>query len=107
MRIGATANLDNVEFTNLFDKLLQPELARIEGVARVEVVGGEDREIAVNVSGTKLEYYKIPLLQVTQAITQANLNFPTGSVKNKNQDVLVRLSGKIDDVNTLKNLVIH
>lgn len=107
MRIGATTNLDNVEFTNLFDKLLQPELARIEGVARVEVVGGEDREIAVNVSGTKLEYYKIPLLQVTQAITQANLNFPTGSVKNKNQDVLVRLSGKIDDVNTLKNLVIH
>ena len=107
MRIGATSNIDNVEFTNLFEKRIQPELARIEGVAKVDVVGGEDREIAVNVSGTKLEYFKIPLLQVTQAITQANLNFPTGSVKNSDQDILVRLSGKINDLHTLHNLVIH
>ena len=107
MRIGVSSNLDNVEFTNLFEKRIQPELARIEGVAKVDIVGGEDREIAVNVNGAKLEYYKIPLLQVTQAITQANLNFPTGSVKNNDQDILVRLSGKITDLHTLRNLVIH
>src|SRR5690606_6806143 len=63
MRIGVSSDMDNVEFTNLFEKRIQPELARIEGVARVDIVGGEDREIAVNVNGTKLEYYKIPLLQ--------------------------------------------
>lgn len=107
MRIGATASIDNVEFTNFFDKMIQPELARIEGVAKVDVVGGEDREIAVNVNGAKLEYYNIPLLQITQAITQANLNFPTGSVKNNDQDIQVRLSGKITDLTTLKNLVVH
>ncbi|WP_236977097.1 efflux RND transporter permease subunit [Membranihabitans maritimus] len=107
MRIGATSDMDNVEFTNLFEQRIQPEIARIEGVAQVDIVGGEDREIAVNVSGTKLEYYNIPLLQVTQAITQANLNFPTGSVKNSDQDVMVRLSGKIRSLNTLRNLVIH
>ncbi|MCB0570239.1 MAG: efflux RND transporter permease subunit [Phaeodactylibacter sp.] len=106
MRIGATSNMDEVAFTGLFENRIQPELARIEGVAQVKVVGGESREIQVNVDGDKLKYYNLSLLQVTQAINNANMDFPTGSVRNKDQDILVRLSGKIRDLGVLRQLVL-
>lgn len=106
MRIGATSDMDEVAFTNMFENKITPDLARIEGVARVNLVGGEEREINVNVNGDKLAYYKLSLLQVSQAISAANLDFPTGSVKNAEQDILVRLSGKIKGLEQLRELVI-
>lgn len=106
MRIGATSSMDEVAFTNLFENRIKQELARIEGVAQVNIVGGEDREIKVNVDGDKLKYYGLSLLQVSQAINAANMDFPTGSVQNKDQDILVRLSGKIKNLDVLRHLVL-
>lgn len=106
MRIGATSDMDEVAFTNLFENRIQQELARIEGVAKVQIVGGESREIQVNVDGEKLKYYNLSLLQVSQAINSANMDFPTGSVRNKDQDILVRLSGKIKNLEVLRDLVL-
>ena len=106
MRIGATADMDERAFTTLFEKTIQPELARIEGVAKVDVTGGENREISINVNNDKLRYYNISILQISNAISRANLNFPTGSLKSSQQDVLVRLSGKFTSLDELSNLVV-
>lgn len=69
MRIGATSDMDEVAFTNLFEKKFTPDLARIEGVARVNLVGGEQREIKVNVNGDKLAYYNWTLLSAETKTT--------------------------------------
>ena len=106
MRIGATSDMDERAFTTLFDKTIQPELARIEGVAKVDVTGGENRQIKINVNNDKLKYYNISILQVSNAISRANLNFPTGSLQNAQQDVLVRLSGKFTSLDELSNLAV-
>jgi HAE1 family hydrophobic/amphiphilic exporter-1 len=106
MRMGASSDMDETQFTTLFEKTIQPELARIEGVAQVNVVGGENREIKINVNNDKLRYYNISILQISNAIARANLNFPTGSLKNTEQDVLVRLSGKFSSMDELANLVV-
>ncbi|MCJ8163449.1 efflux RND transporter permease subunit [Pontibacter sp. E15-1] len=106
MRIGATSDMDERAFTTLFEKTVQPELARIEGVAQVNIIGGENREIKINVDNDKLRYYNLSILQVSNAISRANLNFPTGSLKSTQQDVLVRLSGKFTSVDELANLVV-
>lgn len=106
MRLGATSTLEDVQFTKLFEELIQPELSRIEGVAQVNILGGADREININVNGDKLKYYNLSILQVSQAIGQSNLNFPTGSIKDSDQDILVRLSGKIKSLDQLRNLIL-
>jgi len=106
MRLGATSTMEDVKFTKLFQELIQPELARIEGVAQVNIIGGADREININVNGDKLKYYNLSILQISQAIGQSNLNFPTGSIKDSDKDVLVRLSGKIKSLEQLRNLIL-
>jgi len=106
MRLGASSTMEDVKFTKLFEDMIQPELSRIEGVAQVNIIGGADREININVDANKLKHYKLSLLQISNAISQANLNFPTGSVKDSEQDILVRLSGKIQSLEKLRELII-
>jgi HAE1 family hydrophobic/amphiphilic exporter-1 len=107
MTLSARSQLDNATFFDLMDKRVGPQISRVAGVAQVNLIGGEEREIQVNIDADKLEGYGLSLLQVQQAILASNLDFPTGSVKTQNQDILIRLSGKYQDVNVLRNLVIN
>ncbi len=106
MKLGATSDLSPTEFADLITNKVAPDLTRLEGVARVDVAGDTKREIKVNVNATKLASYNLSILQLTQAIATANLDFPTGRIKNANSQLLVRLSGKMKSVDDLRNLII-
>ncbi len=104
--MAATSKMDDASFYDLIDKRIQPRLSRVNGVAQVNLIGGQEREIQVNINAARLEGYGLSIAQVHQAIMAANLDFPTGSVKSKKQDILVRLAGKYASVDELRNLVV-
>jgi len=104
--LSATANLSDAQFFDLIDKRIQPIVSRVNGVAQVNIVGGQEREIQVNLNASKLQAYDLSALDVQQVVLSSNLDFPTGSVKTKNQDILIRLAGKYTSVEELRNLVI-
>lgn len=104
--IAATAQMSDADFFDLLDKKIQPVLSRIPGVAQVNLIGGREREIQVNLNQDKLDAYGLSLLQINQKIQMSNLDFPTGSLKTRENSTLIRLSGKYRDVNELRNLVI-
>ncbi len=104
--IGATAKMDDVALYDLLDKKIQPVLSRVKGVAQVNLVGGEEREIQVSLDATKLQGYGLSVPQVQQMILASNLDFPTGNVKTRENSTLIRLSGKYKNVEELRNLVV-
>lgn len=104
--IAATANMNSVEFFDLLDKKIEPILSRVPGVAQINLIGGQEREIQVNLDQEKLEAYGLSILQVNQMIQTSNLDFPTGSVKTRENSTLIRLAGKYQSVDELRNLVI-
>jgi len=104
--MSATAKMSDADFYDLMDKRIQPVMSRVSGVAQVNLVGGQEREIQVNLSAEKLQGYGLSISQVQQAIMTSNLDFPTGSVKSQNQDILVRLAGKYKSVDELRNLIV-
>jgi HAE1 family hydrophobic/amphiphilic exporter-1 len=81
-------------------------LQQIEGVAEITMTGGDQREIRINVNNDKLRFYGLSLLQVTQAINQANLDFPTGKVKSTSETMTLRLAGKFASLDDIRSLVI-
>src|SRR5690625_1575916 len=83
MTLSATSGLDDASFYDLLDKQVQPLLSQVEGVAQVNLVGGREREIQVNINADQLQGYGLSILQVQQAILTSNLDFPTGSIKSK------------------------
>nr|WP_322625118.1 efflux RND transporter permease subunit [uncultured Flavobacterium sp.] len=104
--LGATSKLDEVTFYDLLDKKIEPILSRVNGVAQVTLVGGEEREIQVNLDEDKLKGFGLSIPQVQQVVLGSNLDFPTGSVKTRENSMLVRLAGKYRNVEEMRNLVI-
>jgi HAE1 family hydrophobic/amphiphilic exporter-1 len=106
MTMSASGKMDEAAFYDLMDKRIAPVLSRVEGVAKVNLIGGQEREIQVSIDADRLDGFGLSLLQVQNAILSSNLDFPTGSVQTREQDVLIRLSGKYKTVDELRNLVI-
>lgn len=106
MTLSATSKMDDIAFFDLMDKKIQPSLSQIKGVAEVTLIGGLEREIRVSVNPKELEAQGLSLLQVQQAIGGANMDFPTGSIKSDRQNMLVRLAGKFESVDDLRELVV-
>ncbi len=104
--MSASANMDDATFYDLIDNRIAPIISRVNGVAQVNLIGGQEREIQVGLIADKLQGYNLSVPQVQQAILSSNLDFPTGSVKTNEQDILIRLSGKYQNVDELRNLVI-
>jgi len=104
--IGATAKMDEVAFYDLLDKKIEPILARVNGVAQVNLVGGEEREIQVSLDQAKLKGYGLSIPDVQAAILSSNLDFPTGNIQTRESSMLVRLSGKYRNVEEMRNLVV-
>ncbi|OAZ03851.1 efflux RND transporter permease subunit [Flavobacterium succinicans] len=106
MTIGANGKMDEAEFYDLIDKKIAPVLSRVEGVAQVNIIGGQEREIQVNLDAVKMQGYNLSVPQVQQMILTSNLDFPTGNIQTREQKILIRLAGKYKNVEELRNLVI-
>lgn len=106
LTLSASAKMDEVTFYDLVDKRITPALSRVNGVAQVNLIGGQEREIQVSLDREKLKGYGLSVPQIQQIILGSNLDYPTGNVQTREQSILVRLSGKYKDVEELRNLVL-
>ncbi|MFD0835049.1 efflux RND transporter permease subunit [Mariniflexile aquimaris] len=104
--LGANGKMDEAAFFDLIDKKIVPVLSRVQGVAQVNIIGGQEREIQVNLDATKLQGYGLSIPQVQQTILASNLDFPTGNIQTREQKILIRLAGKYKNVEELRNLVV-
>ncbi|MGD1318331.1 efflux RND transporter permease subunit [Chryseobacterium sp. 2R14A] len=98
--------LNNKELYDLLDKKIEPIFSRVNGVAQVDLVGGQEREIQVNLDEKKMQGYGIAIADVQQAILSSNLDFPTGALKTRTSRSTIRLSGKYRNVQEMNNLVV-
>ena len=104
--LGANGKMDEAGFYDLIDKKIAPVLSRVQGVAQVNIIGGQEREIQVNLDATKMQGYGLSIPQVQQVILSSNLDFPTGNIQTREQKILIRLAGKYKNVEELRNLVV-
>ncbi len=81
-------------------------LSRVNGVASVNIQGGLEREILVELNKTELEARGIPYAAVFGIIRASNLNFPVGNLKKPAQDVNIRVSAKFKSIENLEELEI-
>jgi hydrophobe/amphiphile efflux-1 (HAE1) family protein len=106
MRLAVRSHLAGVSFYDMVKNRLSPELTQVQGVAQVNILGGEACEVKVNIYRERLEQYGLSLLQVAQAIHAANLDFPTGKVVHGETQMRIRLAGKIGSLAELRRLVV-
>jgi HAE1 family hydrophobic/amphiphilic exporter-1 len=104
--LGASSNLDPVKMRKIIDDQVKYRIERVPGVAALDVRGGLDREIHVNLSPQKLKALGLPLDSILSRIEEENINLPAGTIERGTLDVRVRVPGVYESLEQLRNTVV-
>jgi hydrophobic/amphiphilic exporter-1 (mainly G- bacteria), HAE1 family len=85
---------------------IQPDLESVPGVGQVNIQGGVQREIQVQVDYAKLAAYGLTIQQVSGALSAANVSVPSGSVPAGPQTINVVPQGLFQNVADIQNVVV-
>lgn len=92
------------ELRDLVDDRIRNRLEQVPGVANVEVIGGQQREVQVDVDRDRLQAYGLSLAQFTTALVQENLNVPAGSLREGGRQLSARVLGEFRSVRELQDV---
>lgn len=106
MKMSVSAKTDNRHLFEIVEQRIVPLLSKLDGVANVGMMGGEERQIRVNINRKKLEAFNLDAQNVLKAIESSNLDFPAGSVKSESNETTIRLAGKFKDPKDIEDVVI-
>ncbi len=106
LRVSLTGQMPPRDLYQFTKNRLKPRLEQVDGVSAVTIVGGQEREIRVEVDNRKLDAYGISILQVSQAMGRENLDFPTGKIDENVNQYIVRLAGKFKNLDEIRNTVV-
>ncbi|MDP7449203.1 MAG: efflux RND transporter permease subunit, partial [Candidatus Latescibacteria bacterium] len=96
MQVNLSGEYGLVRLKELGEEL-EDRLEQIPTVLRVDLRGGREREVKVDVSLPRLQYYGLSLDDIVDAIRDENVNIPGGSIDVGQSKFLVRVDGEIDD----------
>ncbi len=86
---------------------LKDDLEAIQGVNRVQVIGGREREVHIFADPRRLSFYELSLTDLIIAVTRENLNVPGGDIDIGHLKYLVRLPAEIDDPREIEDFVVE
>lgn len=104
MNIVMDANLPATEIYDLAENKVKDRLSQVKGVGKVDIIGGEEREIRVELDKRVVYENSLSLSQLAGIIGVANLDMPGGNLKEAGQEYSVRLEGEIPTLEALQNL---
>ena len=90
--------------TDFADDVVRERLSRVDGVARVTLVGGRRREVEVLVHPDRLRTYGLAITDVAALVGGENLSVPAGRVTQPEAEVAVRVVGEYASVMELLDL---
>ncbi len=85
---------------------LEEDIESIPGVLEVEVTGGLEREIQIQVDSDKLAYYRIPITAFQRAINSENQNTSGGSITLGDGRYQLRVPGEFETPDEIYGLVL-
>ncbi|MBI5124236.1 MAG: efflux RND transporter permease subunit, partial [Candidatus Omnitrophica bacterium] len=101
LSITSSTDRSGLSLRNIARKMIKDEVEKVEGVASATISGGMEREIQVAVDQDKIVARKIPILDVSKAISNANLNYPAGTIKESFYEYLIRTLGEFERVSDI------
>lgn len=106
LKLGVSANMAPRELYDILNNQIKQLLSNVKGVGQVTLIGGEEREIKINLDQDKLRAYKISATQVATAIANANQSFPAGKIETSKDQQSIKFDAKLNSVEQIRNLIV-
>lgn len=105
MIVGFTGNRYTPEMIRrLIDEKYKEKLLQINGVANIEIGGGRERKILVELNQVRLQSLNIPIKKVLNVLSQNNINLLAGEIERTKDKYLVRTTGSFQTVEEIGNV---
>ncbi len=88
----------------LVDDEIKERFMRVEGVANIDIGGGRERKIVVDIEEDKLKQYGLSINQVINVVTINNMNLLVGNIKKTKKRYLIRTIGLFKNIERIKQL---
>ena len=107
VELAVTGPRTLAELYGIVDQRIKEPLSRVAGVAEVEIIGTQEREIRVSVEPERLRAYGLNLNDVLGLLAASNLNVPVGHITRDAGEVNVRMLGEVRDPRELEQFQLN
>ena len=88
----------------IVDNTIKDKILRVDGVANVDVGGGRERKILVEVDQRKLQAHNLPLGKVINALNASNVDLLLGTYDKRRDKHLIRVTGGFKSIADIENI---
>ncbi len=107
LTLSVEADLPPQKLFDLADNVIRTKIEQVNQVGLVEVVGGREREIHVELDRRKLKSHELSASQVATRLSAAGENVPVGKVSEGTKEVSFRSLGEFKTVDDIKKTIVN
>jgi HAE1 family hydrophobic/amphiphilic exporter-1 len=100
--LSVTAPVTPDKLRRYVENEIKDRFAQINGVAKVDVIGGREREIIVKLDPEKLAAHNLTIFQVAALLKSQNTTIPGGFVTGENREYSVKVSGEFCSLDEIR-----
>lgn len=97
---------DKMEMRSYAENNLKPMLERLEGVSEINVYGGQEQEVAIEIDPDKLENYNLSIVDVYNKMKSASANLPGGILREGEKEYLVKIEAEIETADEIREIIL-
>jgi hydrophobic/amphiphilic exporter-1 (mainly G- bacteria), HAE1 family len=102
--LSVEGDLSPTELYTFASNTVSNRLSQIAGVGSVDISGGSEREIQVNINRSTVYERSVPVTQISGILAAANVDLPGGNFTYRNRDIPVQMKGKFTGLDQIRDL---
>lgn len=102
----SSTSLNVPALTTIADQRVIRQLTTISGVGQATLVGGQKRQIDINIDETRMRALGVGINEVINALRTGNRNSPAGSVISDFSERTIQVQGRIDQPEDLLDMIV-
>jgi HAE1 family hydrophobic/amphiphilic exporter-1 len=106
MSIAVAGRRPQREVTQLVKDKVKTRLEAVTGVGSVEMIGGREREILLELHPLRMEAHQVSVDDVKFSVMQANLEIPGGLMDEGSREYQVRLKGRLQTIDDFRSIIV-
>lgn len=105
--VSLVGNLSAARLYDIADDVVKPKLEQVPQVGLVEILGGREREIRVELDRAKLKAFEVSATQVVNRVGASGQNIPAGKIDQGEKQKVIRTLAEFRDLSDIRNTVVN
>lgn len=103
----SSSALNNDDLKKFFEEKLSFYFLKLKDVASVEISGGRERYVAVELDAAKMRMHKLTVDELVDLVKAEHLDMPVGILRSGKNEFLLKTKARFEDFTTLGNIIVN